>query len=62
MIYLTSPEDAAVQACVERDEWLSGITQHRKVSLLRDLLRSGERKAFDMVHITVSEVTTVYAA
>jgi hypothetical protein len=62
MIYLTSPEDAAVQACVDRDEWLSGITQHRKVSVLRDLLRSGERKAFDMVHITVSEVTTVYAA
>jgi hypothetical protein len=62
MLYLTNPEDAAVQACVDRDEWLAGITQHRKVTLLRDLLRSGERKAFAMVHITVAEVTTVYAA
>lgn len=62
MIYLANPEDAALQACTDRDEFLEGITQHRKVTLLRDLLRAGERKAFDMVHITVAEVTTVYAA
>jgi hypothetical protein len=61
MNYLTNPEDAALQACTDEED-RADLTQHRKVSLLRDLIRSGERKAFDMVHITVSEHATVYAA
>jgi hypothetical protein len=61
MDYLTNPEDAAIRACSDPGEH-EGMTQHRKVTLLRDLIRTGERKAFDMVHITVTELTTVYAA
>lgn len=61
MNYLTNPEDAAIQACTDEED-RAALTQHRKVSLLRDLIRTGERKAFNMVHITVSEHATVYAA
>lgn len=61
MNYLTNPEDAAIQACTDEED-RADLTQHRKVSLLRDLIRTGERKALTMVHITVAEHTTVYAA
>jgi hypothetical protein len=60
MLHHTNPEIAAISFVKDREE--GPVSSHRATLLLRDLLRSGERKPFEMVKITLEQDVTAYVA